>query len=62
MKETYEIEIHDVTTKSTTVHQTEANSFYKAFLTAKAIQRTNTYQWNRKTEIMRIENIPSETN
>lgn len=55
MEEKYEIEIHDITTKSTIVYQTKANSFYKAFLIAKAIQRTNKYQWNRKTEIMRIE-------
>ena len=55
MKEKYEIEIHDVTTKSTIVYQTEANSFYEVFLIAKAIQRTNKYQWNRKAEIMRIE-------
>ena len=57
MEQIYEIEIHDVTTKSTTVYQTKANSSYEAFLIAKRIQRKNKYQWNRKTEIMRIEKI-----
>ena len=55
MKEKYEIEINDVTTKSTTVYQTEANSFYEVFLIAKAIQRKNKYLLNHTTEIMRIE-------
>ena len=55
MKEKYEIEIQDVTKKSTTVYQTEANSFYEAFLIAKAIQRKNKYLLNHTTEIMRIE-------
>ena len=55
MEEKYKIEIHDVTTKSTTVYQTEGNSFYEVFLIARAIQRNKKYLLSHTTEIMRIE-------
>lgn len=62
MNEVYEIEIHDITTNSISVYVHKANSFYDAFLTAKAIKRIYNNNWNRKTEIIRIEkNIPRET-
>ena len=62
MKEKYEIEIHDITKNSISVYVHEANSFYDAFLTAKAIQRVYKNNWKRKTEIIRIEkNVPRET-
>lgn len=54
-KRKYEIEIHDITTNSTSIYVHKAGSFYDAFLTAKAIQRVNIKFWNRKTEIKRIE-------
>ena len=57
MKEKYEIEIHDITTNSISVHVCDANSFYDAFLTAKAIQRVYKNSWKRKTEILRIEKM-----
>ena len=55
MKEKYEIEIHDKSTKGIYVYMHEARSFYNAFLTAKAIQRVHKHCWNRETEIKRIE-------
>lgn len=62
MKEKYEIEIHDITTKSISVYVHEENSFYDAFLTAKEIQRIYKNEWKRKTEIIKIEkNVPHET-
>nr|DAP43712.1 MAG TPA: hypothetical protein [Microviridae sp.] len=55
IKEKYEIEIYDITTNSISVYVQEATSFYKAFLAAKAMQRVYKNNWNRKTEILRIE-------
>ena len=55
IKEKYEIEIYDITTNSTSIYVHEARSFYDAFLTAKAMQRVYKNNWNRKTEILRIE-------
>lgn len=62
MKKKYEIEINDITTKSISVYEHVANSFYDAFLTAKEIQRVYKNKWNRKTEIIRIEkNVSHKT-
>lgn len=57
MKEKYEIEVRDITTSSSSVFVHEATSFYDALLTAKTIQNVYKYNWNKKTEIKRIERI-----
>lgn len=57
MREKYEIEIFDKTSRETSVYVHSETSFYNAFLTAKTIQREYKYKWKRKTEIKRIEKI-----